>query len=112
MYLVMAVRSCRFTGASNIPDDLASFDTLSNLGLYPEHMAVQGFVPISMVNHDMITIPGTEMSGNLHHTIGRSVDRCSLGRGKIKTRMKLHSLIHRVNPVTKAGSNALEVFIA
>ena len=58
MHFVVAVRAGGFAGAAYPTDDLPSFDLFANLHFYLEHMAIKGFVAISMIDDYVVAIAG------------------------------------------------------
>ena len=108
----MAVWARAFAGAADPADDLASFNMLPWLDLYPEHMSIEGAITVAMVDDDVIAIAIACVPGYLYRAVGRGIDRGTLGSGEIESRVELTGLINRVDPIAKAGGYAAEVFIA
>ena len=83
MYLIVKVWAGGFTGAAHPSDDFAPFDHLTGADLYPEHMTIEGFVTIAVIDLYVITETIAVVAGCGHATVGGSINRCSLGCGKI-----------------------------
>src|SRR5215471_427802 len=101
MDLVMAVRSGGFTRIPYPSYDLPSFDPFACLHFYFEHVSIQGFVSIPMINNYMVTIAIIGIAGNFYNSIGRGINGSSLGGGKIKTSMEFNCFVYRVDAIAK-----------
>jgi hypothetical protein len=101
VYFIMAVWACALSGAADPADDLASFNMLSGLDLYPEHMSVEGSIAVAMVDHHMVAIAVARIAGYLYRAVGGGIDRGALGGGEVESCVELGGFINRVYPIAK-----------
>ena len=84
-HLIVAMGTRRFSGISHPANHLSSFYRLSHPSLDPHHMAIQGFVPIPVVDDHVFPIAVPLVTRYLHSSVGCCIDRSSLWSGKVQT---------------------------
>ena len=75
-------------------------------------MSVKGFITITMIDHDVISISISLIARNPYYSVCCCIDRGSLWSSEIKTRMKLYCFINRIDTITKAGGYSFKIGVA
>src|SRR5580693_928622 len=97
----MTVGSRTFARAPDPADDLAADDLLPGLCLYPEHVSIQGFIAVAMVDDDVVPVAVASIAGYRDRSVSSGIDRSPLRGGEVKAGVEFSGLIHGVYPVSK-----------
>jgi hypothetical protein len=111
VHFIMTMGTSAFTCITILTDNFSPFNFLTRFYFDLKHMAKKSGIPITIMNHYMITVAVPGVTGGFNSSIGGCIDGCTLGRGNIQTSMKFGRFVNRIYTVSQTGGNSFEIFV-